>query len=43
MPLLTLDRVLKIISTILSIISAAIAAFTNSDISKPEVDSDENA
>lgn len=32
MPLLTLDKVLKIISTILSIISAAIAAFTNSDV-----------
>lgn len=36
MPLLTLDRVLKIISTILSIISAAIAAFTNSDVPKDD-------
>lgn len=40
MPLLTLDRVLKIISTILSIISAAIAAFTNSD-NIPKDDEDE--
>lgn len=38
MPLLTLDRVLKIISTILSIISAAIAAFTNSDVPSKEDD-----
>lgn len=38
MPLLTLDRVLKIISTILSIISAAIAAFTNSET--PSVEDD---
>lgn len=38
MPLLTLDRVLKIISTILSIISAAIAAFTNQEVSPKDED-----
>lgn len=38
MPLLTLDRVLKIISTILSIVSAAIAAFTNQDVQSQDED-----
>lgn len=37
MPFLTFDRVLKVISTILNILAAALAAFTNS---QPPVDSD---
>lgn len=38
MPFLTFDRVLKIISTILNILSAALSAFTNSYDGKPSLD-----